>query len=261
MQRSLLLSVALVALLANAALAQGWGSLKGRIVYDGAPPKQGTITPTKDQQFCGKHQIPDETLVVNSANKGVKNVIVSLYLSRSDKAPTPHADYAKTATEPARLDNVNCRFEPHILPVRTGQPVVLGNKDTVAHNTKIDFLNNSPINPLIPPNADVTQKFSARELLPSTVSCNIHPWMTARVYVQDHPYVAVTDEDGNFELKNLPAGEWTFLVWQEKSGYVTDVKLGGKSEKWSRGRFERKIDSGKTVDLGDVMVAAAVFNK
>ena len=73
-----------------------WGTLKGRFVFDGTPPAAKAVTVTKDAAFCGKHDLKDESLVVNEENKGIANVVLTLYLSRGQKAPTPHPDYAKT---------------------------------------------------------------------------------------------------------------------------------------------------------------------
>ena len=38
------------------------------------------------------------------------------------------------------------------------------------------------------------------------LACNIHGWMKAYVRVFDHPYYAVTDEDGKFEIKLARVG-------------------------------------------------------
>jgi hypothetical protein len=31
----------------------------------------------------------------------------------------------------------------------------------------------------------------------------------------DHPFVALTDADGNFEITDLPSGDHVFTVWHE----------------------------------------------
>ena len=59
--------------------------------------------------------------------------------------------------------------------------------------------------------------------MPVKVACNIHPWMNAWLVVKDHPYMAVSDDNGKLEIKNLPAGEWSFQIWQEKAGYLREV--------------------------------------
>ncbi len=51
------------------------------------------------------------------------------------------------------------------------------------------------------------------------VSCNIHPWMKGWIWCFDHPYFAVTDENGHFEIKNAPVGKFNMVVWQEDMGF------------------------------------------
>ena len=85
----------------------------------------------------------------------------------------------------------------------------------------------------------------------------MHAWMVVR----PNPYFAISDKDGNFEIKDLPVGELEFQVWQERSGYVTDAKIGGQATKWPKGRVKWTIEDGKTTDLGEMKLAAAQFNK
>lgn len=259
-------SMAVVALLtmvvASSASAAEWGDLKMRFVFDGIAPAAPGVNITKDQAFCGKHNLVDEALTVNPKNGGIRDVVVYMYLARGKKAPAAHESYEKTAKDPVHLDNKNCRYEPHVAILRLTQPLVLGNKDPVGHNTKIDTLNpdNPPVNPIIPAGGQfrLEDHFQAAERIPLPVSCSIHPWMTARLVVLDHPYAAVSDDDGNLVIKNLPVGEWTFQVWQEKAGYVSDVKVDGKKTSWSKGRVDVKIAAGEN-DLGDVAITADAF--
>jgi len=62
--------------------------------------------------------------------------------------------------------------------------------------------------------------------------CDVHGWMNAYVGVLDHPYFAVSDTSGKFELKTLPAGTYTIEAWHEKLGAQTQsVTIGEKEEK------------------------------
>ena len=70
----------------------------------------------------------------------------------------------------------------------------------------------------------------------------------------------VTDKDGKFEIKNLPAGKWQFMFWQEMAGYVAEVKRDGQAEKWRRGTIEVEIKAGKN-DVGKIVVAPELFYK
>ncbi len=261
MRRIFFASLALMALgfVASPALAQGYGNLKGRFVYDGKAPTPKPLQVTKDQEVCGKHKLVDESLVVGE-NGGLKNVVVYIYLGPGDKAPQVHPDLAKAAQEPVVFDNKDCRFEPRVALVQVGQPIILANSDPVAHNTKVDAFN-QPINPLLPPKGKLEQKFTAAERLPARASCSIHPWMTGWIVVKEHPYMAVTDENGEFEIKNIPAGTWTFQFWHETAGYLDKVTLNNKPVTWKRGRVDLDIKDKATLNLGDVKIAPAAFQK
>ena len=207
---------------------------------------------------CGKHDLVNESLVVNPQNRGVQNVVVFLYTKKGDTPPI-HDSYASTAIDKVTLDNEFCRFNNHITVMRASQTLLVRNLDAVGHNTKIDTMSNPAINPILPANGDLEQQFPKAERNPVPVSCSIHPWMNGYLLVKDHPYFAVTDENGDFEIKNLPTGNWTFSVWQEKCKAVQDVEVGGAKTKWKRGRFEQAIPEGDT-DLGEIALSADQFN-
>jgi hypothetical protein len=242
------------------AQAAGWGDLSGTFVLSGDAPKPMPITPNKDVEVCGKHKLVDESLVIG-ANKGIKNIVVYLYLKEGEKAPAAHKDYEASAKAEVILDNDKCRFEPHIALLRTTQTLLVGNKDSVGHNTKIECIDNTSVNPLVPAGANLKLPFPKPERLPSTVSCSIHPWMTAKVLIRDNPYFAVTDENGKFTIKNLPEGKFTFQFWHEQSGFLAkELKKDGKALTWAKGRTEVAITP-KGVDLGKVEVGVGAFKK
>lgn len=241
--------------LGGVASAQEWGSLEGSFVLQGEAPAPAPIAVDKDKQFCGNFGLVDESLVVDKRGR-IQNVFVYL---RSEPTAV-HPDYEKSATEEVVLDNNQCRFEPHALAVRAGQPVKLKNSDQVGHNVKMDLIANNSINPLIPANGAMVQKFEQKEIVPLPASCSIHPWMLGYVLIRDNPYMAVSDDRGSFEIANLPVGEHTFQVWQEKSGFVQDVVLEGKETKWEKGRFTITIKPGKN-DLGKIEIPLAAFQK
>ena len=235
----------------------GWGTLKGRFVYDGSPPSSIKLTPTKDLIVCGKHELFNESLIVNPENKGIQNVVVFLYTKKGQTLPI-HDTFTSTANDKVTLDNEFCRFNNHITVMRTTQTLLVRNLDAVGHNTKIDALSNTAINPILAANGELEEQFPKAERLPVPVSCSIHPWMNGFLLVKDHPYVAVTNENGEFEIANLPTGNWSFQVWQEKCKAIKEVQLEGAKTEWKRGRFEQAIAEGET-DLGEIVVSAAVF--
>lgn len=250
----------IVALTAISSAVSGaeWGDLTMKFVYDAAPPAPKALVITKDPEFCGKHKLNDEQLVVNPTNNGIANVVVSLYVARGSKPPKPHESYEETAKASVTLDNKDCRFEPRVLALRTTQTLLVGNSDPVGHNTNITCLRNQSQNVLVPSGGNLKVNFTTEETVPSPVACNIHPWMKAYVIIKDHPYVGISDKDGVVTIKNLPAGKLSFQMWQEASGYVASGKLNGKPAKWERGRIEVTIKPGQN-DVGEIKVAPSLF--
>ena len=252
------LGAGMIMLLSGHALhAQGWGTLKARFVFDGEAPKVQPVEITKDAAYCGKFNIIDQTLMVNAENNGIANVIV--YVRTKDVAI--HPDYDKLVKVPVKLDNKGCRFEHHVTLLWTKRTMELSNSDMVGHNTQISTFFNDPINPLIPTGGVLKKQYQAEERLPAKVTCGIHRWMSCWLVIRSNPYAAAADKNGLVEIKNLPAGELEFQVWQERAGYISKVKLDGKPAEWLRGRTRIKIEAGKTADLGDVLVDPALFKK
>lgn len=246
--------------------AAEWGNLSGRFLFDGVPPIPEKLKITSDQPTCGPHDLQNEALLVNPLNKGVRNIIIYLYQSKSGVRPTPydskevpiHEDYLALEKEVVKLDNQGCRFDPHVALIWNRQKVVLGNSDPVGHNVKIDCRDNPQSNDTIPSGGTIEKQFEKAERFPVPVSCSIHPWMKGWLVIRDTPYMAVTDADGKFEIKNLPAGEWQFMFWQEQAGYVSKVKIGGKAEEWKRGLKMITIKPGQQ-DLGNIALAPDLF--
>ena len=225
------------------------GDLKIHFEYAGDAPDPSAIDVNKDVQFCGKTKLMNERLLVNPKNKGVKNVVVYVYTGRggSKLAAVPAAN--KTLT----LSNDNCRFEPHIVIAQTGDTLKVTNPDSVGHNANLGFFNNKQQNFTIPAGQEKTVALEENEPAPIPVDCNIHPWMKSYVVVLDHPFAAVSDENGDLTIKGLPAGEeLVFRVYHEAGG-IKEVEINGKSEEWSRSRFKVDVKPGMN-DLGTVVI-------
>ena len=250
-----------IAVLAAASLmAAEWGHVRGRFAYDGEPPVRKPVTITADKDFCGKHKILDESLVVKPDSKGVANVGIWLYRARGDAKLPVHASYAESAKAVVNLDADGCRFNPHVCLLRTHQTLLIRNRNPIGDSAKIDTLSNPPLNFTLPVDGEVRQTYLNVERLPARVSCSLHPWESGWLLVKDDPYMAVSDADGKFEIQNLPTGKWTFQVWHEYTGYVTQVKIGGKLSAWTRGRVEVPIKSGDN-DLGELVLPSGLFVK
>lgn len=235
------------------AAADEWGTLKGRFVLGGDAAAPGALTVDKDVEICGKHKLVAEELVIGEG-KGVANVVVFVR-DKKVKVKPELAAAAKDA-KPV-LDNLNCRFEPHVLFVQAGQEFTIKNSDTVGHNSNIGSIK-SPSNDLIPAGGQVTKKFNSDEAVPAQVTCNIHPWMKGWIVVRDNPYAAVSKADGSFEIVDLPAEEVELQFWHEKAGYIGEMTISGKKETVKKGRMKKGIKAGDN-DLGEVILDIGLF--
>ncbi|MEM9410596.1 MAG: hypothetical protein AAGA30_05755 [Planctomycetota bacterium] len=235
-----------------------WGHLKGRIVVIGEKPELKKEVVDKDQPTClsGKEAPVDDNLLVDE-DGGLKDAFVMMYLK--GEKPTVHPSYEKMKSKPVVLDNKNCRFAPHALFVRTGQPLHLRNSDDVGHNCHITLFNNE-LNVNVPINDHVEVKLTEVEKVPGPVVCDIHRWMDAVLLVRDEPYVAISDEKGNFEMQNIPVGEWKFQFWHRKTGYMRDLEVPGMKV-GRRGEIKVEIEDAKTLDLGELKIEGKEFKK
>ena len=165
----------------------------------------------------------DESLVV--AEGKLANVVVSV------KADDLKGEAPK---DPAVIDQKGCQYHPHVIAVMVGQQIVVKNDDTFLHNVHALSIDNPAFN-FGQPTKDTT----GRKVEPMKtaerfkIKCDVHPWMGAQMAVFEHPYFAVSKEDGTFKIPgNLPDGEYTLHAWHEKLG-EKEIKVnvsGGKAE-------------------------------
>ncbi len=259
MKISILSGVALIIMLAamphrlSAADAET-GDLKIRFEYGGEAPKPLPVDVNKDVEFCGKNPLVQERLLVNPDNKGIKNVVVYVYTGRGGSSLAKFEPLKNKHT----LANDQCRFEPHMVIAQVGDTLEVTNPDAVGHNANLGFFNNKAQNFTIPSGQSKTVELEKDEPAPIPVECNIHPWMKAYIVVLDHPFAAVSNADGELEIKGLPVGtELVFRAYHE-AGSINDVTIEGKKEEWKRSRFEAKITPGVN-DMGTVVIPAAAL--
>jgi hypothetical protein len=111
-----------------------------------------------------------------------------------------------------------------VLGVLSTAKINLKSSDPVNHNVNAKLKANATFNSLLSGGQSLPYAPTSPERSPALVTCDIHPWMKAYWLILDNPYFAVTDEKGNFEMKNVPAGTQKVVVWQEAykgGGFVT----------------------------------------
>jgi cytochrome c551/c552 len=197
----------------HAADADKDAAVVGRILFKGQAPEMPEI---KMAPECNaKHANPhiDESVYVND-NNTLRNVVV--YVS----AGLPDGESYPPPAEPAVLDQDGCVYKPHVLVMQAGQKLVIKNSDPFLHNVH----SLAAVNPAFnfgQPTIDnkpgrLIDNIKAAEQF--RIKCDVHPWMNAHVHVLEHPFFAVTGEDGSFAIRALPPGKYTLTAWHETLG-------------------------------------------
>lgn len=207
----------------------GNGIVRGTISFTGVPPVMKSITST--EACCqGEPQLAEETVIVN-ANGTLKNVFVYL-----EGAPATDG----RAQPQVVLDQVRCRYTPHVLGVQVGQSLVVRSSDPTMHNVHYVPQKNQARNLSMSGAGQQTPvTFDYAEFV--RVKCDVHPWMAAWVGVFENPFFAATGDEGSFEIKNIPSGTFKLVAWHERYGrQETTVTVSDNSPVESNFTFGRQ---------------------
>jgi plastocyanin len=158
---------------------------------------------------------------------GLQNV----YVYVKDGPPEAMNAPAPAGQQPVVLDQVGCKYVPHVAAVMKGGAVEFRNSDGTMHN-----LHTMPVSN---PGVDISQgakgapevkTFDKPELM-MPVRCKSHSWMNGFINVSATPFFAVTGPDGRFDISGLPPGTYTFGAVHEKLGEQTlTVTVASKSQ-------------------------------
>lgn len=229
--------------------SKGWGTLQGKVTFEGTPPTLAAIDMSKDQTGHCKKGPPSDTTEqlwrVGGADKGVGNVVVWLRAPKGKYFKIP--DNLKEVKEPVTISQPFCAFEPHVVAVYasyydpatkkqkpSGQKLRIINDAPIGHNTNLSFDNtivnsggfNKNMDPktgeeLVAVNASKATDIGGEQTF--SIICNVHGWMNAKGRIFDHPFFAVTSggkkddkEFGAFKIDKAPAGvELELVCWHE----------------------------------------------
>src|ERR1700693_4569605 len=197
------------------------GELSGTIKIKVPVPPNKVAKVTHNPDVCGE-TVEDEAYVVNRANQGVQNLLVSIEGVTKGK---------KRVSTTLVLTNQKCRFVPHALAGMPGDFVEIRNSDPVLHNTHLKLEGNTFLNVVMPPGGknikkEVTQAGFIK------VKCDAHTFMNADLYVMPNPYFALTDDNGHFRISEIPPGKYKVKIMGE--GYVEmekEVTIGPGEKK------------------------------
>jgi plastocyanin len=214
-----LATIAAAGLLVPCAAAAGYkaqdvanaGAVAGTVKLTGTPPKPDEFRVTKDDNVCGKSKTTDD--IVAGRRGGLKNVVVSIVDIDHGKKPD---DFL-----PLSVDQKGCEYVPRVQAALLNNTVTLINSDPILHNVLAYQAAATSFNVAMPFSGMKTQKKLDKPGV-FDLRCDAgHTWMRAWIHVFDHPYFAVTGDDGTFRLEDVPPGKYKVRFWHEKLGTQT----------------------------------------
>jgi hypothetical protein len=198
------------------AVASG-GTIRGVVKARGKIPRLPPLPVSKFKEYC--KNVPDESLLARP-DGALRYAVITLEGATSGKAVEREAVH--------ELDNIGCRFVPHVQAATVGQFLVIKNSDPILHSVHAAFHNGQPdFNVGLFPG-----KVSRKPLIGAglvKIVCEVHPWMISYIVVTEHPYHAVTDAFGEYEIGEVPPGRYRLKVWHERLGVLeksVEVKGG-----------------------------------
>lgn len=121
-------------------------------------------------------------------------------------------------TTPAVLQQKNCFYRPRALGIRVNQSLHIENNDPTTHNVHPTPKINREWNySHMPDSAPLIKTFDSAEVA-IPFKCNQHPWEKAWVGVFDHPFFAVSNMFGRYEIRGIPPGTYKLVAWHETLG-------------------------------------------
>jgi plastocyanin len=191
-------------------------SIKGKVHFTGSTPK---LEHAKTTAFgiCGQTHSYDR-LVIGKGG-GVEYSLV--YIANP---PAGHANLPAVT-----IQQKECGYTPHVSIAARGSSVTFVNEDPGLHNVHGYFVSGADRSTLFNFAQPTQGEKSAQQLRKAgmvNLECDVHPWMSAWIWVTDNPYAAVTNADGSYSIDGLPPGTYTVVMWHE--GWKMNTSDGGR---------------------------------
>jgi hypothetical protein len=199
----------------------------------------------------------DEQWLVDPNTKGVKNVVVFLQPPQGKFFDVP-AEQQQPKGD-VELTQPRCAFIPRIFVLfpsfydkasssekPTGQKLVIFNDAPFEHNYNLvsNSDENRGSNRILKRGETSTLDSLQPQAKPVTIKCDIHSWMRSYGFILEHPYWAVTKDDGTFTIENVPLDVPVQVVgWHEAAGFFNGGEEGKTMKLQDNQALDYKIKS------------------
>ncbi len=203
---------------------KGTATIKGRITYNGdGEPVVNSMAPDKDKDSCPSSVMMSGWYCDKSSDKkGIRYAVVFVRPQTGMRMPKLPDDLTKppAGKEILEMEQPRCQFEPRVLGLGPKQDIRFLNDSQPPISHDANLSGPAAYSKTLPPgNSHVYKDLETSDREPYKVSCNQHSsFMSAFVWKFSHPFFAVTNDNGEFEIKNVPVptnGKFDVVVWHE----------------------------------------------
>jgi plastocyanin len=205
--------------------------IAGTVKAFGAAPSMRPMANSTDRA-CPGAVYPD--FFELGDNNGLANVLVYVKSGLSQRS------YA-VSNKPVVVDQVGCRYKPHVFAAMIGQPVVFRSQDQTTHTVDVHSQNNGSYGITIPANFPGGAKRFEKEEYMFPLMCSLHPWMLAFGNILPHPYFFVTEGQGRYLINDLPPGTYELEAWHEKLGKKSQAVTIAPDQQLATVDFEYRV--------------------
>ncbi|MBI5761529.1 MAG: hypothetical protein HZA46_23715 [Planctomycetales bacterium] len=208
-----LVALGVAMIVVDSSNADELGKVSGIARFDGTVPKAEAADETGRKR---------DLFAVHPKSRGMRDAVVFWIDAPAEAAPSDTKDWPAVV-----VDQKDLTFVPHVVSVRSGQPVKFTNSDSANHNVRTAaFEAKNQFNIFTGAGNNYVHRFvTDKKQRPTRLGCDIHAWMSGWVYAFDHPYHAVTDAEGRFEMLRLPVGKCRLAIRQPDGNLRRDVTV------------------------------------
>jgi len=240
------------------------GTIQGHVTIEGKRPRPMAfnLVTIPDPVFCGTISTGTGWRLVEDfiigPDKSLKDVVAFLKdIKKGKPFKIPEVE----------IEAKDCDFIPFVNVIKDRDKIEVVNMDPVQHDiqgyetarkrgARVLFNRPLPMNPFLEYAGVFGKKYMAGKPMVEQVhlkkgrnvfvmQCGFHPFMFSWGLVVKNPYFSITKEDGKFEIKDVPAGDYILSVWHPGMNSFLEQKVTVKANDAISTHFEYQAPKGR----------------